>query len=137
MTTTEQNLRTARAWLLDAFNNHRVEAVPDYISEHYINVGTTALTGHEAGRAVIAQADMWAPDRHIDIRYLTATDDVVMVLFTLSGTHSGTFQDIPATGRRFSVWMSDVFRFDDAGKMIEGWVIGKGDLRAALADQSH
>lgn len=133
MSTPEQNLATARAWLLDVFNNHRLGAVEDYIAERYVNIGTTDLTGHAAGRAVVTQADNWAPDRRIDIQYEAAKGDVVMVLFSLSGTHTGAFQDIPASNRPFSVWLADAFRFDQHGKMIEGWVIGKGDLRATLA----
>ena len=96
-------------------------------------IGTTHLTGHAAGRAVITQADTWAPDRRIGIRYEAAQSDVVLVLFSLSGTHTGPFQDIAPSHKRFSVWLADVFRFDDQGRMIEGWVIGKADLRATLA----
>lgn len=39
---------------------------------------------------------------------------------------------VPPSGRPFSVDLVDVFRFDDAGKMVEGWVIGKGDIKLAL-----
>ncbi len=56
-----------------------------------------------------------------------------MVLFTLSGTHTGPFTDVPPSGKPFSVWLADVFRFNAEGKMVEGWVIGKGDLRLALS----
>jgi predicted ester cyclase len=133
MDSASRNLATARRWLLDVFNNHDVDAVPSIIAPSYVNVGTTERRGHTAGVDVIRQADSWAPDRRIDIKYAVAEGDTVMVLFQLSGTHTGPFQDVPATGRPFSVWLSDIFRFDADGLMIEGWVIGKGDLRNALA----
>ena len=114
------------------FNAHDLDAVAEIISPAYVNYGTTGATGVSAGRQVIEQADAWAPDRRITIKYIAAREDVVLVLFSLSGTHTGEFDGVQASGARFSVWLSDVFRFDDSGAMIEGWVIGKGDLRAAL-----
>lgn len=122
----------SRRWLEQVFNTHDLDAVPSIVSPAYVNVGTTAATVVAAGRQVIEQADGWAPDRRIEINYIAANEDVVLVLFALSGTHTGEFDGVAPTGVRFSVWLSDVFRFDDEGAMIEGWVIGKGDLRAAL-----
>lgn len=134
MASPEANLATARRWLLEVFNSHDLDAVPEIISPDYTNYGTTEQAGVEAGRSVITQADEWAPDRRIDIVYDAASDDVVFVLFTVSGTHTGAFAGVEPSNRPFSVHLADVFRFDDDGMMIEGWVIGKGDLRLALAE---
>lgn len=137
MATSDANLATARRWLLEVFNSHDLMAVPEIISPDYTNYGTTDEVGVEAGRAVITQADVWAPDRRIDIVYDAADGDVVFVLFTVSGTHTGPFAGIEPSNRPFSVHLADVFRFDDDGMMIEGWVIGKGDLQQALAALAH
>ena len=134
MATPERNLATARRWLLEVFNSHDLDAIPEIISPDYRNYGTTDQVGVEAGRTVITQTDEWSPDSRIEIVYDAASDDLVLVLFTLSGTHTGKFADIEASNRPFSVHLADVFRFDDDGMMIEGWVIGKGDLQLALAD---
>lgn len=133
MNIAQRNLATSRRWLLDVFNNHDLDAVPEIISPDYLNVGTTDRRGHEAGADVICQADSWSPDRKIEIRYAIAQDDLVMVLFRLHGTHTGLFQHIEPSGRPYSIWLSDTFRFNEAGLMTEGWVIGKGDLRDTLA----
>ena len=132
MTTEERNLATARRWLLEVFNNHDLDAVPEIVADTYWNYGTTTLKGVEAGRAVITQADGWAPDRRLEIIEMAARDNVVFVLFTASGTHSGSFMGVPPSHRPFSVYLADVFRFDEQGKMTEGWVIGKGDIKLAL-----
>jgi predicted SnoaL-like aldol condensation-catalyzing enzyme len=132
VTTAEQNVVTARRWLLEVFNDHDLDAVPEIIADTYRNYGTTALTGVEAGRAVITQADGWAPDRRIEIIETAASGDGVFLLLTLSGTHTGPFMGVPPSKRRFSVHLVDFFRFDERGKMIEGWVIGKGDLKQVL-----
>ncbi|MDT0307334.1 ester cyclase [Streptomyces sp. DSM 44917] len=127
-----RNTATTRRWLLDVFNHKRIEDVPGIISPRYVNVGTTDRTGVPAGEDVIRQADTWAPDRRIEIKYLVAQGDLVMILFRLYGTHTGPFAGVEPTGAPFSVWLSDIFRFDEDGMMTEGWVIGKGDLRTEL-----
>ena len=132
MSTVEQNLATARRWLLEVFNDHDLDAVPEIVADTYWNYGTTTLTGVEAGRAVITQADSWAPDRRLEIISMAAQDEVVFVLFTASGTHTGPFMGVPPSNRPFSVHLADFFRFDEEGKMTEGWVIGKGDIKLAL-----
>jgi predicted ester cyclase len=131
--TEERNLATTRRWLLEIFNDKQIDRVPDVISPRYVNVGTSDRRGVAAGEDVIRQADEWAPDRRIEIKYIVGDGDTVMILFSYSGTHTGVFQDLPPTGAAFSIWLVDVFRFDEDGMMIEGWVIGKGDLRDALA----
>lgn len=89
MATPEQNLVTSRRWLLEVFNERQLDAVPDIIADDYRNFGTTDATGIEAGRQVITQADGWAPDRRISIKYQAAQDDVVLLLFSVEGTHTG------------------------------------------------
>ncbi|MCA2230318.1 ester cyclase [Nonomuraea aurantiaca] len=128
----QRNLATSRRWLLEVFNNHDLDAVPEIISPVYVNVGTTNRIGHAAGADVINQADVWSPDRKIEIKYAVAQDDLVMVLFRLFGTHTGPYRELQPSGRPYSVWLSDTFRFDNTGLMTEGWVIGKGDLLDAL-----
>jgi hypothetical protein len=43
MATAEQNLATARRWLLEVFNNHDLDAVPEVIADTYSSYGTTTL----------------------------------------------------------------------------------------------
>ena len=132
MATAEQNLATSRRWLLDVFNKHDLDAIPEIIADTYWNYGTTTLKGVEAGRAVITQADDYAPDRQIEIIEMAAGDNVVFALLSVTGTHTGAVAGVPPSNRCFSVYVADFFRFDEQGKMIEGWVIGRGDVKEAL-----
>jgi hypothetical protein len=67
-------------------------------------------------------------------------ENVVFVLFTVSGTETGPFMGMAPSNRTFSCHVVDFFRYQQ-GKMIEGWVIGKGDVMLALqalhADQPN
>ena len=46
--------------------------------------------------------------------------DTIVTRATFSGTHSGTFAGIPATGKTFSVEGIDIIRFEGE-KMAEHW----------------
>jgi steroid delta-isomerase-like uncharacterized protein len=41
--------------------------------------------------------------------------------FTVSGTHSGAFGGVPATGRKFQITGAWLFTFDEDGKIAEDW----------------
>ena len=56
------------------------------------------------------------------IDQLIGEDDKVVARFTLTGTHSGDFQGVPATGRTVSFPAVDIYRFED-GRIAEGWAL--------------
>lgn len=81
--------------------------------------------GAPAGLAGIQQ--FWStfftafPDVTLTVETLVADEDKVTAVFTISGTHTGTFQGHAATGKSFSVRGIQVGRFDDAGRIVERW----------------
>ncbi len=52
------------------------------------------------------------PDLHIEAIDLIAEGDKVVTRCTMSGTHKGTFMDIPATGKRFEIAAIDIIRYE-------------------------
>lgn len=60
------------------------------------------------------------PDLHLGVLDSVSDEDRVAVRFRLTGTHSGTFQGIPATGRSIDVGGLTILKFQD-GKAIERW----------------
>ncbi len=60
------------------------------------------------------------PDIQITIRDMIAEGDRVAVPYTITGTHTGEFMGIPATGRRITVAGISIYRFAD-GKIVEIW----------------
>jgi steroid delta-isomerase-like uncharacterized protein len=63
------------------------------------------------------------PDLHIEVdpSTMTVQEDRAAGYYTLTGTHTGDFMGIPATGRRISVTGVNLFRVRD-GKIVEEWV---------------
>ncbi len=60
------------------------------------------------------------PDAHIEPAHLVADDDHVCIAYTLTGTHEGDFNGIPATGRKIEVRGVQIGRFEN-GKIVERW----------------
>jgi len=60
------------------------------------------------------------PDLQITPDRLIADEENVVVAYTLSGTHRGSFQGVLATGKHVSVRGMQIGRFE-AGKIVERW----------------
>lgn len=74
------------------------------------------------GQAVIAERFRTAfPDLEWQVDFVLAEGDLVAARWTASGTHSGPWGDVAPTGRRMSLSGVNIFRFGDAGKVVEIW----------------
>jgi steroid delta-isomerase-like uncharacterized protein len=60
------------------------------------------------------------PDWHWEMRHILIDGDDVVVHFTVTGTHTGTFRGNAATGRRISVSEFTLYHLED-GKFTEVW----------------
>jgi steroid delta-isomerase-like uncharacterized protein len=60
------------------------------------------------------------PDARLQLEDVIPAGDTVTCRFTLSGTHQGPFQGLPATQRAFSIPGITILRFQ-AGKCVERW----------------
>ncbi|OPX87109.1 MAG: SnoaL-like polyketide cyclase [Pelotomaculum sp. PtaB.Bin104] len=60
------------------------------------------------------------PDLHHIVEVQLAEDDMVSSVVKVTGTHQGTFQGIPATGKKIVFYDLIVARFKD-GKAVELW----------------
>lgn len=76
--------------------------------------------GPQGYRAMFADLRTAFPDLHVEVEYLTATDDDVAFAYTITGTHQGDFQGHPATGRPVNVRGMQIGRFA-GGKLAERW----------------
>ena len=58
-----------------------------------------------------------APDLHIEVKSRHVADDCVVLEVQLSGTQSGPWRGLPATGRRFDLPLCGIFSFDDQDRI--------------------
>lgn len=61
------------------------------------------------------------PDFTVDVEEAVAAGDRVALRVRVSGTHSGEFQGVPATGRRMSYVSHEFYRMD-GGLVAEEWL---------------
>ena len=80
--------------------------------------------GQEPGpagyQAFFAEMRRAFPDMKIKVEHMVSDDENVAFAYTLTGTHQGPFQGVPATGRPVQARGMQISRFRD-GKMVERW----------------
>lgn len=103
---TEGNKLVVRQFIEEVLNKRNVEAAGEYFAEDMVEL--VPFPGQGPGLAglkeVLRGLHAAFPDMHWTIEEQIAEGDQVMSRFTWSGTHSGSFMGMPATGRRVSVW---------------------------------
>lgn len=107
----------------DAWN----ECFTETFTEHQYGMPST-LAGFKRAIAGLRAA---FPDLHLEIDEMVDQGDKVWVRMTSTGTHRGAFAGVAPTGRRITIAVMDVVRFEN-GKIVEHW--GVPD-RFALLDQ--
>jgi steroid delta-isomerase-like uncharacterized protein len=95
----------------------------------WYNFHAESVQAHGLGPAALDKAGMkgfytalWGgfPDLTIDIEELVGEGDKVVWRVIASGTHTGTFQGVPATGKAVKFGAHYTFRCEH-GKIVERW----------------
>lgn len=94
-------------------------AAPDIVI-HYAELAEP-LQGRETWQQGYELVKRAFPDLTIRIDDLVAADDKVALRLTLTGTHQGEFQGIPATGRAVSYVSHEFYRVA-GGAVAEEWI---------------
>jgi steroid delta-isomerase-like uncharacterized protein len=106
---------------LNAGDTARLLAVvaPD-IAIHYAEM-PEPLRGRETWQQGFELMKRAFPDLEAHVDDIVAADDKVALRLTLSGTHRGEFQGIPASGRRIGYVSHEFYRVAD-GVIAEEWI---------------
>ena len=123
MTTTEENKTIVTDFIDALFTRGDPKAVDDYLADDFVNhdppFGSSA--DREGMRSAGAMFRSVFPDWHSDVHLLVAEGDVVVELFTASGTHSGAeIMGVAPTGRTITLPGINIFRVRD-GRIVERW----------------
>lgn len=128
MTTSEENKTEANKTIVAdfigaLFTKGDLDAAHQYLAEDFINHDPPfgASADRDGMRAAAAMFRGVFPDWHSDLDLLVAEDDLVVEVFTASGTHTGAeIMGVPASGRTVSLPGINVFRIRD-GRIVERW----------------
>lgn len=118
----ERNKELARRFYEAAVNNPG--ALEELVAEDFRDHHMPKEFGFPEGPAGIMKWHKYVkaafPDLKIELHDIFAEDDKVMVRFTVSGTHRGTYMNVPPSGKRLWIIGLGVLRIVD-DKVVEAW----------------
>lgn len=117
----EENKNIVRRYQ-EIYNSNDLDALTDVVSDDLLTPRIMPGVGEglEGGKKVHMTTLIGMPDWHTAIDDLIGEDDKVVARITMSGTHTGDFYGIPATGRRVEFTGIYIVRISN-GKIIEHW----------------
>ncbi|MCB1754824.1 MAG: ester cyclase [Gammaproteobacteria bacterium] len=120
-TSTSANGNIMRRFVDEVINSKCLEVIDEIVHPDYVyRTPEQELHGRQALKALFTTFHTAFPDLNVRIDELISTDDKVVLLFTLTGTHQTEFMGIPATGKPVNINGMLRSRFD-AGQIIEEW----------------
>lgn len=126
MNTSEKHQETIRKLFDEIINTGRLDLCDRYLSAKRVNHQDYGLPpgtadGHDGFRKVLGGFCAAFPDLHLNIEFMVSDGDRLVGYVTTTGTHKALFMGIPPTGKTFKVNGTDIFRFDDEGKVAAHW----------------
>jgi steroid delta-isomerase-like uncharacterized protein len=118
----EANKAHIRRVIEEVYNRGDLAVVDEVAaSDLVIHASSQDIRGREGAKQYVTALRAGFPDLRFTIEDQVAEGDQVVTRWSACGTHKGTFQGIPATGRQVRLVGADIDRIV-GGKVIECWV---------------
>jgi steroid delta-isomerase-like uncharacterized protein len=116
------NEATARG-LYDRINAGDLAGFADLLADDFIEYEVTpGIPPTKAGVQQFFEMQLAAfPDTHMDIEDLIASGEKVVTRVRYTGTNTGEFMGMPATGKSVDVKLVDIFAMNSDGLVREHW----------------
>lgn len=92
----------------EVLNGHDLGALDELVADGTLNLRTRRFL--EA-----------FPDLHVVPKLVVSDGELVAVSLVARGTHDGTFEGVPATGRRWAATCSAFYRVQD-DRIVDSWL---------------
>ena len=104
-------------------NAHDVDGFCEYLAEDFVEheVAPGLSPTKEGVRQFFTMYMAGLPDLRFEIEDMLASGDKVVARVRCTGTHSGEFMGMPASGNSVSAEAVDIIRFGDDGLAREHW----------------
>jgi steroid delta-isomerase-like uncharacterized protein len=116
----EKNKAIAHRVFDEIFNQGKFEVASEIYASDFVNHGVTQDANLEVDQAAARGWKSAFPDLRMTVEKVIAEGDLVTVLWTGSGTNTGTGNGLPATGRAIRGRGITIWRIVD-GKIREEW----------------
>jgi len=121
---TEQNKQVVMN-VVEAMNAYRYDDLDQYIAQNYHRhcqaTPDVSVETLDEFKALMQGFEGAFGDGRVEIFELIAEGDLVAVIGTYRGTHTGPMGEFPATGRALDSEFAGYHRIED-GKIVETWV---------------
>ena len=120
--TTEEHEAVARRWFEEVLNEGDLAVLDEILSPElaYHSGSLPAMTAAEVAESVLGPILAGFPDVEYTVQQAFAGDDVVTLIWSAQGTHSGEFQGYAPTGTSAAWSGINVYRFE-CGRVVEVW----------------
>jgi predicted ester cyclase len=123
MSTIEQNKAAVREFTKVFKNEHNVDVVDRLFAPNFRhNFKMQVAPGLAGFKAIGRMMNAAFPDVVVTEEDLIANDNTVVERSAASATHRGELMGAPPTGKKCQWTEIHIYRFDDAGKIVEHWV---------------
>jgi steroid delta-isomerase-like uncharacterized protein len=121
-TTTEESRATVRRFIEEFKNKANHDIVDELFAPNFVHhfQDPRIPRGREGFKMLGKSVAMAFPDVHVEIEDLVAEGETVVERNTVTATHKGEFNGIPATGRKVTWTEIDLYKLQD-GKVTELW----------------
>jgi steroid delta-isomerase-like uncharacterized protein len=122
-TESERNKAVVRRFIEEVQNKKDFAVFDELNDPEFVNLSAPpgVPADREGGKMFLGAFVNAFPDSRVTIDDMIAEGDRVVTKKTFTGTHTGEFNGIPATGNRVTVQYVDILRLRD-GKIIEHWL---------------
>ncbi len=109
--------------IIDVLNSGSMEGLDKVMAADIVDHQqdpTVTTTGLQGAKDMFAMVRTAYPDFKQEILGMSTSGDRTYIHFRMTGTNTGPWGDMPATGKTTDVMGVDIFRFQD-GKCAEHW----------------
>src|SRR5579864_7893482 len=111
----------------DMFNNGKMDDLGKYCADNLVD--HQMMPGQKPGLAGLKEMMTGFraafPDLKFTTNYITADSNMIWAQYTMTGTNTGPFMGMPATGKSVKIDGMDLIRLEN-GKCVEHWGYDEG-----------
>ena len=121
-----ENEAVVRRFMTELWSEGDLDVAEEVVAGDHVHlVGDDVLRGPEEVKGAVVGLRAAFPDLNFEIDDLISDGDRVVLRWTATGTHEGTFADVAPTGRQVTWIGCDWFRLR-AGQLTEAFVVADG-----------
>jgi steroid delta-isomerase-like uncharacterized protein len=111
--------------MYDETNQGNIEVLNEVLADDFVSYGGAGFQDLHGPQAFIDLYRVFVgafPDLRFNVQQVVVGDDMAAVRGIQTGTHEGNFLGmVPPTGKKVEWTGTAIFRFNEAGKIVERW----------------